>query len=313
MSTEDPNSDHGSAVPNARQPRRVARSSRAIPTSDGAGVALARVFPTMGSMAETDPFLLMDELGPTEYGPYEMPGFPDHPHRGFETVTYVLEGMLQHRDSTGGGGIIGPGDTQWMTAGSGLVHSEMPAGEFNEAGGISHGFQLWVNLPAAKKMVPPRYQDLKAQHIPVVELHDGSKIRVIAGEVAGVQGPGATHTPIVYAHISLGANSQLELDWVPSFVAFAYVFAGGLTIPNTGPGESPGLQMEYGAQTLLQLVRGEYLGFQAGPHGAEVMVMGGAPIREPIAHWGPFVMNTQEEILQAVQDYEAGKLGVIVG
>ena len=194
--------------------------------SDGAGVSLWRVFPTFGSMRETGPFLLLDEMGPSTFGPREAQGFPDHPHRGFETVTYLLEGLFEHRDSTGGGGVIGPGETQWMTAGSGLVHSEMPAGALFEEGGTLHGFQLWVNLPAAKKMIPPKYQDLKGATLGAATPNPGVTVRVIAGDLAGVQGPGNTHTPIVYAHATIDSKATLDIAWPEGFTSLAYVFAG---------------------------------------------------------------------------------------
>ncbi|MGB2756040.1 MAG: pirin family protein [Acidimicrobiia bacterium] len=314
MSTEDSNPR---GTENVDTRRRVLRTSRAVATSDGAGVSLARVFPTFGSMKETDPFLLMDELGPSTFGPREAPGFPDHPHRGFETVTYVLEGMFEHRDSTGGGGIIGPGETQWMTAGSGLVHSEMPAGQFFEEGGTSHGFQLWVNLPAAKKMIPPRYQDLKGPQLGTVDLDDGAvSVRVIAGSLAGGSGPGSTQTPIIYAHATLQSGACLDVPWPESFNALVYVFGGEIQVVS-GPTEvaiaGSATSLAHGAQTLVELVGGDRVTLQAvGNEPAEVMLMGGEPIGEPIEHWGPFVMNTREEIVQAVRDYESGKLGVIV-
>lgn len=297
--------------------RRVLRTAHAVGTSDGAGVALSRVFPTYGSMQETDPFLLLDELGPSTFGPREAKGFPDHPHRGFETVTYLLEGMFEHRDSTGGGGMLGPGDTQWMTAGSGLVHSEMPAGQVFEEGGTSHGFQLWVNLPAAKKMIPPRYQDLKASALGLAQLDGGAvTIRVIAGSLAGVAGPGSTQTPIVYAHATIQPGALLDVLWPTTFNALAYIFGGAVRVVS-GPVNEPlavsARSAEYSPQTLVELVQGDRVALEATGEGpADVMLMGGEPIREHIEHWGPFVMNTKDEILRAVQDYESGKLGVIV-
>ena len=278
---------------------------------------MSRVFPTFGSMQETDPFLLMDELGPTTFGPHEARGFPDHPHRGFETVTYLLEGMFEHRDSTGGGGILSAGNTQWMTAGSGLVHSEMPAGQMFEEGGTSHGFQLWVNLPAAKKMIPPRYQDLNGSEFGIATLDDGAvTVRVIAGSLAGATGPGSTQTPIVYAHATLQPGASFDIPWPTEFNSLVYVFGGEVRVLS-GPLDVSPPDAErcptFSPQTLIELVGGDRLALEAvGDEPAEVMLMGGEPIREHIEHWGPFVMNTKDEILQAVHDYESGKLGAIV-
>ncbi len=268
-------------------------------------------------MQETDPFLLLDEMGPSTFGPREAQGFPDHPHRGFETVTYLLEGLFEHRDSTGGGGVIGPGETQWMTAGSGLVHSEMPAGALFEEGGTLHGFQLWVNLPAAKKMIPPKYQDLKGATLGAATPNPGVTVRVIAGDLAGVQGPGNTHTPIVYAHATIDSKATLDIAWPEGFTSLAYVFAGEIQVlsgssPAGGDQAAVATSIAHGPQTLLELVSGDRLTLESVSHeAAEVLLMGGVPIGEPIEHAGPFVMNTAEEIRQAIQDYQSGFMGTI--
>ncbi|GIU86668.1 MAG: short-chain dehydrogenase [Acidimicrobiia bacterium] len=279
--------------------RPVVQVSDAVEAREGAGFLVRRPFASV-DLRDTDPFLLLDEMGPVDYAPGEAKGAPDHPHRGFETVTYVLEGAMEHRDSTGGGGVIGPGDTQWMTAGAGLVHSEEPTPEMLRDGGRMHGLQLWVNLPRAEKMTPPRYQLIEAARVARLE-RDGVVVRVIAGDVDGVQGPGRTRTPITYAHASLASGAMLDVAWPRDFNALVYVLSG--------EAEIAGRTVRRGQ--LAVLGDGDRLRVRAVTE-LEAMLLGGRPIREPIAWYGPFVMNTKAEVIAAIEDYEAGRLGRIV-
>ncbi|HET7685597.1 MAG TPA: pirin family protein [Candidatus Limnocylindria bacterium] len=276
---------------------------------EGEGFVVRRPFVAIPHQL-TDPFILLDQMGEVEYGPGEAKGAPDHPHRGFETVTYMLDGTLQHRDSTGGGGLISDGATQWMTAGSGLVHSEMPPQELVAAGGLFHGVQLWVNLPAADKWTPPRYQDIEPGSVRLVASSDGAAlVRIIAGELDGWSGPGATHTPIAYAHATLHPDARLAVAWPREFNALVYALGGSGTV---GPSATP---IRSGQMAVLG--PGGHLEVAADPvpegpaRKLELLLLGGRPIREPIAAYGPFVMNTREEIIQAVHDYQAGRMGVI--
>lgn len=257
-----------------------------------------------------DPFLLLDHLGAVEYAPGEAKGAPDHPHRGFETVTYMLDGRIRHRDSFGGGGVISDGATQWMTAGSGLVHSEMPTEDLLEGGGLFHGVQLWVNLPASQKWSAPKYQDLEAAQVGLVASEDaGAVVRLIAGSLGDVSGPGVTQTPITYAHATLAPGARLRLPWNPSFNALAYALAGHGTAGTERRPIQEGQLAVFGD--------GQALEFRADPaqdshmDALELLLLGGLPIREQIAWYGPFVMNTKDEIVQAVEDYQAGRMGEI--
>jgi len=283
--------------------RSVAETVPAARTLEGAGMLVHRTFPS-ARFEQIDPFLLLDEMGPSEFAPRSAPGFPDHPHRGFETVTYMLEGVMDHRDSVGNKGSIGPGDVQWMTAGAGVVHSEMPGGAIDRNGRRLHGFQLWVNLPAADKMVPPRYQGLDEAGIPVVD--DGTaRIRVVSGSHAGTTGPIETHTPILYLHATLQPGATLRQEVPASQTGLAYVFSGGAAV---GPDKS-----EVQAHSLAVFAGdGDELVVTAtGDVPAEVLLMAGEPLREPLARYGPFVMNTRQQIVEAVEDYQAGRMGAI--
>jgi redox-sensitive bicupin YhaK (pirin superfamily) len=284
--------------------RPVSAVVDAIETLEGGGFLVHRPFPT-ATLDMIDPFLLLDEMGPTEVVPGQAVGAPDHPHRGFETVTYMLEGEFEHRDSAGNHGVINRGDVQWMTAGSGVVHSEMPGARIQREGGKSHGLQLWVNLPRAAKMTPPRYQDLRAADFPTVE-REGVTAKVIAGEALGVVGPANTHVPILYVHAHVDAGATLDIEVPPDSNAFAYVLEG------TG---------EFGADarpaTRAQLVRfgpsGNAVRVRGGNDALEVIVLAGQPLREPVVRYGPFVMNTKAEIVEAFDDYESGRMGQITG
>src|SRR4051812_31810992 len=212
----------------AGTPRAVTSIVTAQPSFEGGGFPVHRPFPQPAAdLGATDPFLMLDEMGPINYGPGEAVGAPDHPHRGFETVTYLFDGEMEHRDSTGGGGLLRGGDTQWMTAGAGLIHSEEPTEAMLRDGGLMHGLQLWVNLPRADKLTPPRYQDLSGDKITLARSADGKTLlRLVAGELGGLSGPGSTHTPIVYAHATLDANSKLALAWSAEYNALVYVLRG---------------------------------------------------------------------------------------
>jgi redox-sensitive bicupin YhaK (pirin superfamily) len=285
--------------------RTVTAIVDAIETLEGGGFLVHRPFPT-AKLDMIDPFLLLDEMGPAEVAPGEAVGAPDHPHRGFETVTYMLEGEFEHRDSAGNHGVIHTGDVQWMTAGSGVVHSEMPGARIQREGGRSHGLQLWVNLPRAAKMTPPRYQDLRAADIPTVE-RDGVSAKVIAGEALGVVGPANTHVPILYVHAHVDAGAVLDLPVPGDENVFAYVLSGSGTF---GPDDADAA--EAGSSQLVAFGSGgDGIRLRGGPEGLEVIVLAGRPLREPVVRYGPFVMNTKSEIITAFDDYQSGRMGQI--
>ena len=297
------------SVPATSVSRPVLGVITAISALEGEGFPVRRPFPGI-DLSIVDPFILLDQMGAVEYAPGEAKGAPDHPHRGFETVTYMLDGVLEHRDSMGGGGTISDGATQWMTAGAGIVHSEMPPEYLVRSGGLFHGVQLWVNLPASMKWSAPRYQDIVPDQVALITNTDGSAlIRIIAGELDGHAGPGSTHTPIAYAHATLHPEARVDIPWRTDFNALVYVLAGSGRV---GPEGAP-----IGEGQLAVLGAGDHLAVSAdrqpaGPSPTlEVLLLGGRPIGEPIAHYGPFVMNTREEILQAIADYQAGRMGQI--
>ena len=291
------------------QERSVVSLTTAPSGLEGEGFPVRRAFAGV-DLRLLDPFVHMDQMGEVEYAPGEPKGTPWHPHRGFETVTYMIDGILQHQDSNGGGGLITDGDTQWMTAGSGILHIEAPPEEVVMRGGLFHGFQLWVNLPARLKWAPPRYQDIRGGAVKLLSSPDGGALlRVIAGEVAGHRGPGITHTPITLVHATLAPGAQLRMPWRPDFNALAYVLAGAGT---AGARKHP---VRMGQ--LVVFGPGDVLTVAAAPRQEsrspqlDVLLLGGLPIREPIAAYGPFVMNTREELIQAFEDYRAGRLGTI--
>jgi hypothetical protein len=277
--------------------RRVAQIITGQPTSDGAGVRLTRVIGTP-ALEQLDPFLLLDEFKSDRPDDY-LAGFPDHPHRGFETVTYMLAGAMEHRDHAGNQGELVAGSVQWMTAGRGIVHSEMP----RQRDGLMWGFQLWVNLPARDKMIAPRYQDIAPERIPEVKLGEGGVARVVAGEAGGARGPveGIATEP-VYLDVRMAPGAVVELPLTPGHNAFAYVYEGGVTL---GPASSA---QEVGAGRLAVLSDGDALRATTGPEApARFLVLAARPLREPIARYGPFVMNTREEIVQAMDEYRSGQ------
>jgi redox-sensitive bicupin YhaK (pirin superfamily) len=272
--------------------RKVAGIVPGLDAQDGAGVKLKR---SLGGaeLQSFDPFLLLDEFRSDDAGDY-IAGFPDHPHRGFETVTYMLAGRMRHRDNQGNSGLLEPGGAQWMTAGRGIVHSEMPEQE----DGLMWGFQLWVNLPSGSKMTAPRYQDIQPSDIPEADLPDGGTVRVVAGKAAGVTGPVSDiAVKPLYLDVTLPSGARFEQAVPADHNAFIYVFGGDLTIGETNAVNSD----------MALLTSGEHVSATAGTEGARFLLIAGEPIGEPVARYGPFVMNTRDEIMQAFQDYQSGK------
>ncbi|PPK63445.1 pirin family protein [Actinokineospora auranticolor] len=289
--------------------RRVRATVRAGTFTEGEGFQVRRPFPSV-DLAMADPFLLLDHMGAVEYGPGEAKGAPWHPHRGFETVTYMIDGAMAHTDSIGGGGLITDGSTQWMTAGSGILHNEVPPPELVAKGGLFHGVQLWVNLPRSLKMTPPRYQDIGASDARLLASDDGGAlVRVIAGDLAGHRGPGATYTPITYVHATVAAGARLDMPWPEDFNALVYVLSGRGAV---GPEGRPLAEGELAVFTAGSALTVRAADTQPGNSPTwEILVLGGLPINEPVARYGPFVMNTRQEIVDAFEDYQAGRLGRI--
>ena len=289
--------------------RPVASVTDAPSGFEGEGFPVRRAFAGV-SLSDLDPFVHMDQMGEVEYAPGEPKGTPWHPHRGFETVTYMIDGTFQHQDSIGGGGLITDGSTQWMTAGSGILHIERPPDQLIASGGLFHGTQLWVNLPAADKLIDPRYQNLDAGNIVLLTSPDGGAlVRVIAGDVAGHRGPGATHTPISMVHASIGPGAELVLPWPRDFNALLYVLSGAGTVGGDARPVHTGQLIVHGPGEALA-VRADAT--QESRHRAlDVLILGGRPIGEPVYAHGPFVMNTRAEIVQAFEDFEAGRLGTV--
>jgi redox-sensitive bicupin YhaK (pirin superfamily) len=286
--------------------RTIERTYPAVRTTEGGGFVVHRPFPTRMLM-DFDPFLLLDEMGPIDYAPGEAKGAPDHPHRGFETVTYVLEGQFGHKDSAGHSGTLQAGDVQWMTAGAGVVHSEMPDPSFVRTGGRVHGLQLWVNLPRRDKMIAPRYQDVPSAKIPVATSADGKvRVKVIAGEALGVKAAVETRTPILYQHFSLQPGATIRQPVPADYRVFAYGLSGKGFY---GEGEA---RQEIDARKMVVFGDdGDAVTLTAGAEPLEVLLLGGVPLKEPVVRYGPFVMNTEDEIRQAVVDYQAGRMGAI--
>ena len=284
-----------------RRPRPV-RSVTTGPTGfEGEGFPVRRAFAGL-DLAALDPFIMMDQMGSVDYGPGEPRGTSWHPHRGFETATYLLDGSFEHQDSNGGGGLISGGDTQWMTAGAGIHHIEAPPEELVVSGGLFHGVQLWVNLPKVEKWAPPRYQDITGDRLTLLgSAGGGSLVRVIAGEVDGHAGPGVTHTPIAFVHATVGAGDQVVLPWQPTYNALVYALSGQGSV---GADRVPLQQGQ-----LAVLGAGDDVVVAADGTELDVLVLGGEPIREPIAWYGPFVMNHRSEIIQAFEDFQSGRLG----
>jgi redox-sensitive bicupin YhaK (pirin superfamily) len=291
--------------------RPVERVVTAPSLLEGAGFPVRRPWPSQNiGFREADPFLLLDHMGAVEYAPGEAKGAPWHPHRGFETVTYIMDGAFEHHDSQGGGGYISNGDTQWMTAGAGILHDEMPPQELVRSGGLFHGIQLWVNLPQRLKWTPPRYQSLEASQVTLLASERGDALlRIIAGELAGYAGPGVTWTPITVIHATLEPDARLCIPWPDNFNALAYVLAGNGSVGSTSVLVHEGQGVHFGPGGSLTVNASAK---PAGPsRRLEVLLLGGVPIREPIASYGPFVMNTHADIVQAFEDYQSGRMGSI--
>jgi redox-sensitive bicupin YhaK (pirin superfamily) len=276
---------------------------------EGEGFPVRRAFAGV-ALEDLDPFIHLDQMGEVQYGPGEAKGTPWHPHRGFETVTYMIDGVFEHNDSNGGGGVITNGDTQWMTAGSGILHIERPPEALVRSGGLFHGFQLWVNLPAAQKWSPPRYQDIRASEVALLSSQDGGAlIRVIAGEVGGHEGPGSTYSPMTLVHATLSPGARLSLPWRPDYNALVYVMNGQGLVGSAGRPIGTGQLVVLGGGDAITLAAAA--GQESRSPTLDVLMLGGRPIHEPVAWLGPFVMNTRDEVMQAVADYQAGRLGSI--
>ena len=284
--------------------RTISEIITAKTTTEGDGFQVNRPFPNY-AIRDFDPFLLLDEMGPVNYAPNEAKGASPHPHRGFETVTYMIEGAFEHKDSQGNSGKLMPGDVQWMTAGSGVIHSELPEEEFAKKGGRFHGLQLWVNLPKKEKMIKPRYQEISSDNIPVAKTDDGSvQVKVIAGESMGTKAVIDTKIPIIYLHFKLQPNATFTQNIPQNYNAFAYVIKG-----NAFFGSEKTLAKKNQAVFFDQ--KGENLVLSSHNDSAEVLLIAGTPINEPVKRYGPFVMNTDEELQQAITDYQNGKMGKI--
>jgi redox-sensitive bicupin YhaK (pirin superfamily) len=298
-----------STDPAVDRDRPVVSRTTAPSGFEGEGFPVRRAFAGV-ELAALDPFVHMDQMGEVEYAPGEPKGTPWHPHRGFETVTYMIDGEFAHSDSNGGGGLITNGDTQWMTAGAGILHIETPPEHLVASGGLFHGFQLWVNLPKALKMSPPRYQDIRASKVALLSSPDGGALlRVIAGDVAGHQGPGVTHTPITLVHATISPGASLTVPWRADFNALVYVMGG--------KGSAGAEKRPVQAGQLVVFGHGDTITVSANAQQEsrspqmDVLILGGRPIKEPVFTYGPFVMNTRAEVVQAFEDYQAGRLGVI--
>lgn len=303
------------ALPRVERPAidSTERPVRTVTTApggfEGEGFPVRRAFSGI-PLEHLDPFIMMDQMGEVEYRAGEAKGTPWHPHRGFETVTYMIDGVFKHRDSQGGGGVISDGDTQWMTAGAGILHIEAPTEEIVLDGGTVHGLQLWVNLPKDKKWAPPRYQDISRKNLSLISSHDGGAlVRVIAGDLSGNEGPGITYSPITMVHATISPGAQLEIPWNPNFNALGYALAGKGTAGSKRQPVHSGQAILFGEGDHI-VVSADAEQDSNTPE-LELVLLGGLPIREPVAWYGPFVMNSQEELQQAFTDYRAGKMGAI--
>jgi redox-sensitive bicupin YhaK (pirin superfamily) len=297
----------------APAPTDTVRPVRSITTGprgfEGEGFPVVRAFGGV-SAADLDPFVHMDQMGEVDYQPGEPRGTDWHPHRGFETVTYMIDGRFAHQDSHGGGGLITDGATQWMTAGSGILHIEAPPAELVESGGLFHGIQLWVNLPHADKFATPRYQAIEGGEVTLLSTGDGGAlVRVIAGDVGQYGGPGVTHTPITLAHATIAPGAQLDIPWNREFNALVYVLSGRGSVGAVGHpiGDGQLAVLGPGDRIVVSADGGQ----DSNRPAMEVLLLGGKPIREPVFHYGPFVMNTKSEVVQAIEDFNSGRFGNI--
>ncbi|HEX7738012.1 MAG TPA: pirin family protein [Marmoricola sp.] len=276
---------------------------------EGEGFPVRRAFAGV-DLRDLDPFVHLDQMGEVEYAPGEPKGTPWHPHRGFETVTYIIDGVFDHQDSHGGGGSITNGDTQWMTAGSGLLHIEAPPEWLVQKGGLFHGLQLWVNLPRSAKMNAPHYQDIRSGQVGLATSADaGALVRVIAGSLGEVHGPGSTFTPMTMVHATVEPGARLDLPWQASYNALVYVLSGSGTVGVEGTPVRTGNLAVLGAGDFVTLAASQSQ--ESRSPALDVVILGGEPIREPIAWAGPFVMNTKAEVMQAYEDFQKGRLGTI--
>ncbi len=299
------------AIGRSRLVKSVSRGPQAY---EGEGFPVTRAFAGV-PYADLDPFIHMDQMGEVEYAPLEPKGTAWHPHRGFETFTYMIDGTFQHQDNHGGGGIIQDGATQYMTAGAGVLHIETPPEALVMSGGIFHGIQLWINLPASKKMINPAYQNLEGQDVKLVSSQDGGAlIRVLAGDIGGHVGPGKSQTPMAVAHITIAPGASVSIPWDPMFNALAYTLAGSGTVGEEGQGSktapiSTGSLAVFGAGDRIVITADQV---QDSRHNAlEIFLLGGRPIRETVVAYGPFVMNDKAGVIQAMEDFQYGRFGQI--
>jgi len=293
----------------AAAPRPVLSVTTAPAGFEGEGFPVRRAFAGV-DRRHLDPFIHMDQMGEVEYAPGEPKGTPWHPHRGFETVTYMIDGTFQHQDSIGGGGLITNGDTQWMTAGGGILHIEAPPEELVVSGGLFHGIQLWVNLPRADKMIAPRYQDIGASNVALLSSPDGGALfRLIAGDLGGHVGPGSTHSPMAMVHATVSPGARATLPWRREFNALVYVLGGAGTVGEDGRPVRTGQLAVLGEGDSLTIAAD--VAQESRTPELDVLILGGRPIGEPVYAYGPFVMNTKEEVAQAFEDYQAGRLGTV--
>lgn len=291
------------------RPRRVKSLTRGPQGYEGEGFPVRRAFAGVDPR-DLDPFIHMDQMGEVHYAPGEPKGTPWHPHRGFETFTYLIDGQFLHQDSNGGGGTISDGGTQYMTAGDGILHIETPPEQLVMSGGLFHGLQLWINLPRAKKRIAPAYQDLQGREVTMLSSPDGGAlVRVLAGEIDGHHGPGISHTPLAVAHITVSPGARVDIPWPKEFNALAYALAGSGAI---GADSAP-----FSEGVLAVLVDGDTVRIKAAPaqdgrsEALEVFLIGGVPLREPVVQYGPFVMSTREEVIEAFEDFQKGRFGHI--
>ena len=291
------------------QPRRIKSITTAPKGYEGEGFPVFRAFAGV-DLSDLDPFIHLDQMGEVEYAPGEPKGTPWHPHRGFETVTYIIDGIFDHKDNHGGGGTITNGDTQWMTAGAGILHIETPPEHLVMSGGLFHGFQLWVNLPAAKKWSAPAYQDIRAGDVALLSTSDGGALlRVIAGELDGHSGPGSTQTPITMVHASIQPGAEVRIPWKKDYNALVYTLGGrGFVGEDRQPVRNGQLAVMTDGEVLV--IRADQTQESRVPE-MEILILGGEPIRESVAWMGPFVMNTKAEVMQAFEDFQKGRLGTI--
>ena len=304
------------ALPRVDAPDTTASVSRpvlsvtAAPAGfEGEGFPVRRAFAGV-DRRYLDPFIHMDQMGEVEYAPGEPKGTPWHPHRGFETVTYMIDGTFQHQDSIGGGGLITNGDTQWMTAGGGILHIEAPPEELVASGGLFHGIQLWVNLPKADKMIAPRYQDIGSSNVALLTSPDGGALfRLIAGDLGGHAGPGSTHSPMAMVHATVSPGARIDIPWRSDLNALVYVLGGRGTVGTDGHAIDTGRLVVFGDGDALTVAADATQ--ESRTPNLDILILGGRPIQEPVYAYGPFVMNTKEEVAQAFEDYQAGRLGTV--